>query len=120
MNLRTFFNPENQLADKNKLFLCTPIISKKCISYCKNPTQDKKHGTCPQNPTAGPQTYWAAHVLLPQQFAALVSNLKGVSSTASLLFQLCFKGIQKVFHKGEFLRYFKIILRMFPACFRWD
>ena len=31
-------------------------ISKKLL---QNPTDDKKHGTCPQNPTAGPQTYWA-------------------------------------------------------------
>ena len=38
-----------------------PKISKKCISYYKIPTQDKKRGTCPQNPTAGPTTYWAAH-----------------------------------------------------------
>ena len=28
-------------------------ISKKCVSYPKNPTHDKKCGTCPQNPTAG-------------------------------------------------------------------
>ena len=36
-----------------------PKISKKCISYCKNSSHDKKRGSCPQNPTAGPQTYWA-------------------------------------------------------------
>ena len=36
-----------------------PKISKKCISYCKNSTPDKKRGSFPQNPTAGPQTYWA-------------------------------------------------------------
>ena len=34
-----------------------PKISKKCVSCCKIPTQDKKRGTCPQNSTAGPQTY---------------------------------------------------------------
>ena len=28
-----------------------PKISKNCINYCKNPTYNKKHGTCPQNPT---------------------------------------------------------------------
>ena len=33
-------------------------ISKKCLNYYKNPTHDKKRGTCPQNPKAGPQTYW--------------------------------------------------------------
>ena len=38
-----------------------PKISKKCVSYCKIPTEDKKCGTCPQNPTNGPQTYWPAH-----------------------------------------------------------
>ena len=36
-----------------------PKISQKCISYCKNSTLDKKRGSFPQNPTAGPQTYWA-------------------------------------------------------------
>ena len=34
-------------------------ISKKCVSYCNNPTHNKKCGTCPANPTAGPQSYWA-------------------------------------------------------------
>ena len=38
-----------------------PKISKKYASCCEIPTQDKKHGTCPQNPTAGPKTNWAAH-----------------------------------------------------------
>ena len=38
-----------------------PKISKQCVTYCIIPTQDKKRGTCPQNPSAGPQTYWAAH-----------------------------------------------------------
>ena len=42
-------NLENQAND--------PKISKKGASYCKIPTQDKKRGTCPQYPTAGPQTY---------------------------------------------------------------
>ena len=36
-----------------------PNISKKCVSYCKNPTHDRKRESCPQNPTAGPQTYLA-------------------------------------------------------------
>ena len=36
-----------------------PEISKKCVNYCKNPTHDRKSGSCPQNPTAGPKTYWA-------------------------------------------------------------
>ena len=36
-----------------------PKISKKCVSYCKNPTHEKKRGTCPQKPTAGPKTYLA-------------------------------------------------------------
>ena len=36
-----------------------PKTSKKCINYCKNSTQDKKPGSLLQNPTAGPQTYWA-------------------------------------------------------------
>ena len=35
-----------------------PKISKKCVSYCKIVIEDKKHGICPQNPTAGPQTYY--------------------------------------------------------------
>ena len=38
-----------------------PKISKKCLNNSKNPTHDKKSGTWPQNPTAGPQTYWSAH-----------------------------------------------------------
>ena len=38
-----------------------PKISKKCVSYCKIPTQHKKHVTCPKNPIDGPQTYWSAH-----------------------------------------------------------
>ena len=37
-----------------------PEISKKGVSYSKIPTQDKKRGTSPKNPTAGPQTYWEA------------------------------------------------------------
>ena len=37
-----------------------PRISKKCVSYCKIPTEVKKHRTCPPNPSAGPKTYWAA------------------------------------------------------------
>ena len=32
-----------------------PKISKNWRNYCKNPTYDKKLGTCPQNPTAGPK-----------------------------------------------------------------
>ena len=39
-----------------------PDISKKCVSYCKILTHDIKCGSCPQNPTAGPQTYWAPRV----------------------------------------------------------
>ena len=49
-----------------------PKISKKCVSYCKIRTKDKNRGTPPQNPTAGPQTYWAPHAQVPQQFPALV------------------------------------------------
>ena len=41
--------------------------------YCKTSTHDKKCGSCPQNPTAGPQTYWAPRAQVPQQFAALIS-----------------------------------------------
>ena len=48
-----------------------PKISKKCVSYCKIPTQDKNHGTSPSNPTAGPQTYWEAPSQLPPQFPPL-------------------------------------------------
>ena len=33
--------------------------NKKGLNYYKNPTHNKKHWTCPQNPTTGPQTYWA-------------------------------------------------------------
>ena len=29
-----------------------PELSKKCINYCKNPTHDRKRGSCPQNSTA--------------------------------------------------------------------
>ena len=36
-----------------------PKISKKCLDYFKNPINKKKCGTWPQNPTAGPQPYWA-------------------------------------------------------------
>ena len=36
-------------------------IFQKCVSYRKIPIEDKKRGTCPQNHTAGLQTYWAAH-----------------------------------------------------------
>ena len=38
-----------------------PKISKKCNSHCKNCTHDKMRRSFPQNPTAGPQTYWAPH-----------------------------------------------------------
>ena len=38
-----------------------PKNIQKCTSYCKIPTQDKKGWTYTQNPTAGPQTYWAAY-----------------------------------------------------------
>ena len=43
----------------SKIRQIDPKISKKCLNYCKNPTHDKKRGTWPQNPTAGPQTYLA-------------------------------------------------------------
>ena len=43
-----------------KIMQTDPDISRKCVSYFKISTQDKKCGTYPQNPTAGPQTYWAA------------------------------------------------------------
>ena len=56
-----------------KIWQNDPKISKKCVSCCKIPTQDKKRGTCPKNPVAGPQTNWAAPALLPQQFPPLLS-----------------------------------------------
>ena len=46
-------------------------ISKKCKSYRKYPTHNKKLWTFPQNPTAGLQTYWAPHSKVTQQFPAL-------------------------------------------------
>ena len=52
-----------------------PKISKKCISYRKIPNHDKKYGTYPQNPTAGPQTYWAPRAQVPQQFPALALHI---------------------------------------------
>ena len=36
-----------------------PDVYKKCVSYSKHPTYDRKRMSCPQNHTAGPQTYWA-------------------------------------------------------------
>ena len=39
-----------------------PDISKKYVSYCKIPNHDRKRRSCLQNPTAGPQTYWAPRV----------------------------------------------------------
>ena len=42
-----------------KIRLIDPEISKKCVNYHKNPTYDRKRMMCPQNPTAGPQIYWA-------------------------------------------------------------
>ena len=50
-------NDQNQ-QKKLKIRQIDPKISTKWVSYGKIPTQDKKCGTCPQNPTAGPQTYW--------------------------------------------------------------
>ena len=50
-----------------------PKISKKCGSYRKHPSHNRKRGTYPQNPTAGPQTYWAPRAQVPQQFTALDS-----------------------------------------------
>ena len=61
-----------------KIWQINRKIFKKCVSYCKISTQDKKHGTCSQNPTAGPQTYWAAHAKLLHQFAALEQGLIGM------------------------------------------
>ena len=55
------------------MFKIDPKISKECKSYSKNPAHDKKSGTHPQNPTAGPQTYWAPRAKVPQQFPALVN-----------------------------------------------
>ena len=45
----------------SKIRQIDPKISKKWVSYCKIPTQDKKRGNWTQNPIVGPQTYWAAH-----------------------------------------------------------
>ena len=39
---------------------------------CKNPTHDEKCGTCPQNPMAGPNTYWAPGAQVPTQFPCLL------------------------------------------------
>ena len=44
-----------------KIMQIDPKITKKCVGYSKIPTQCKKRGTCPENQTAGQQTYWAAH-----------------------------------------------------------
>ena len=55
-----------------KMLKIEPKICKKCVSYCKIPTQDKNRGTSPLNPIAGPRTYWAAPAQLPTQFAPLV------------------------------------------------
>ena len=52
-----------------------PKISKKCGSYRKHPSHNRKRGTYPQNPTAGPQTYWAPRAQVPQQFPALTPSL---------------------------------------------
>ena len=38
--------------------------------HSKNPTHDKKGGTCPKTPTAGPKTYWTPLCL----GAARISN----------------------------------------------
>ena len=37
----------------------------------QNSYSRQKRGTFPQNPTAGPETYWAPHAQVPQQFPAL-------------------------------------------------
>ena len=55
----------------SKIRQIDPKISKKCLNYCKNPTHGKKRGLWPQNPTAGPQTYWEAPSQLPTQFPPL-------------------------------------------------
>ena len=55
----------------SKIRQIDPKISKKYLNYCKNPTHDKKRGIWPQNPTAGPQTYWAPRAYVPQKFPAL-------------------------------------------------
>ena len=59
-------------------------ISKNGVCYCKNPTHDKKCGTCPQNPTAGPQTYWAPRAQVPQQFPALSGILINICRNGAL------------------------------------
>ena len=43
----------------SKIWKIDPNISKKCVNYYKNPSQNKKCETCPQNPTADPQSYCA-------------------------------------------------------------
>ena len=48
-----------------------PKISQICVNYRKNPINDKTRWSYPQNPTDGPQTYWAPRAQVPQQFAAL-------------------------------------------------
>ena len=50
------------------------MYQKSALSYRKNPTYDKKSETYTQDPTAGPQTYWAPRAQVPQQFAALHWN----------------------------------------------
>ena len=54
-----------------KIRQIVPKISQNCVIYRKNSSNDKKDGTYPQNPTDGPQTYWAPRAQVPQQFAAL-------------------------------------------------
>ena len=54
-----------------------PKISKECVSYCKIPTQDKKRGTFPKNPTAGPQTIYTSGDQTYKVLQILYNKLKG-------------------------------------------
>ena len=55
-----------------------PKISKKCLSYSKNPSHNKKYGTCPKNPTAGPKAYLAQPCAqVPTQFAPMSLAISG-------------------------------------------
>ena len=63
----------------SKIRKIDPKISKKYVNYYKNPTHNKKRGTCPQNPTAGPQTYWAPRAQVTAQFSRLPCNDTGLN-----------------------------------------
>ena len=48
------------------------------LSYSKNPSHNKKYGTCPKNPTAGPKAYLAQPCAqVPTQFAPMSLAISG-------------------------------------------